>query len=99
MNRREMLLTAGAAVGGLSVLSLETAAWGRGNKRKRVFYFTRSNGMVHSVVDRIDEDIFSGIGSGVADAARGGAADARVHPLQAALKTGDVVAPFDKARN
>ena len=50
MKRREMLLTAGAAVVGLSALPLRWAA--AAEKKQKLLYFTRSAGFVHSVVNR-----------------------------------------------
>ena len=46
-----MLLTAGAAVVGLSALPLRWVAAAE-KKKQKVLYFTRSAGFVHSVVDR-----------------------------------------------
>jgi uncharacterized protein len=51
MKRREMLLTSGAAVLGLSAFPLGWAA-AADQKKQKVLYFTRSAGFVHSVVDR-----------------------------------------------
>jgi type 1 glutamine amidotransferase len=50
MKRREMLLTTGAAVVGLSALPLRWVA--AAEKKRKVLYFTRSAGYVHSVVNR-----------------------------------------------
>jgi type 1 glutamine amidotransferase len=50
MKRREMLLATGAAVVGLSAFPLRWVAAGEGTKK--ILYFTRSQGFVHSVVDR-----------------------------------------------
>jgi type 1 glutamine amidotransferase len=56
MRRREMLLTTGAAVVGLSAFPLGwTAAAER--RKQRVLYFTRSAGYVHSVVNRHGEKL------------------------------------------
>ena len=49
MNRRDMLLATGAAVG-LSAFPFRWAA--AGEKKQKVLYFTRSAGFVHSVVQR-----------------------------------------------
>lgn len=51
MKRREMLLTAGAAVVGLSAFPFGWAA-AADKKKQKVLYFTRSAGFVHPVVDR-----------------------------------------------
>ena len=53
MKRREMLLTAGAAVLGLSTLPFgRLVAAEQDAKKKKVLYYTRSAGFVHSVVKR-----------------------------------------------
>ncbi|MGA2034994.1 MAG: ThuA domain-containing protein [Thermoguttaceae bacterium] len=51
MKRREMLLTTGAAILGASAFPLRWAA-ADDQKKKKVLYFTRSSGFVHSVVNR-----------------------------------------------
>ncbi len=51
MKRREMLLTAGAAVAGLSALPLRWVIADE-TKKQKVLYFTRSAAFVHSVVKR-----------------------------------------------
>ena len=51
MKRREMLLTAGAAVVGLPAFPFGWVA-AADKKKQKVLYFTRSAGYVHSVVDR-----------------------------------------------
>lgn len=56
MNRREALLTAGAAVVGLSALPLGLAA-AADKKKQKVLYFTRSAGFVHPVVNRGDKEL------------------------------------------
>jgi len=53
MNRRDMLLTSGATVLGLSAFPLRWAA-AADKKPQKVLYFTRSAGFVHSVVKRKD---------------------------------------------
>ena len=51
MKRRELLLTTGAAVLGLSAFPL---GWATADEKKKpkILYFTKSGGYVHSVVDR-----------------------------------------------
>jgi type 1 glutamine amidotransferase len=56
MKRREMLLTTGAAVLGLSAFPRGWVA-AADQKPRKVLYFTRSAGFVHSVVDRHGEDL------------------------------------------
>lgn len=56
MKRREMLLTTGAAVVGLSAFPFGWAA-AADKKKQKVLYFTRSAGYVHSVVDRGDKEL------------------------------------------
>ena len=51
MQRREMLLTTGAAVLGLSAFPLGWVA-AEDKRKPRILYFTKSAGWVHSVVDR-----------------------------------------------
>ncbi len=51
MRRREMLLTAGAAVVGMSVFPLGWVV-AEEKKKPKVLYFTKSSGYVHSVVKR-----------------------------------------------
>ena len=55
MKRREMLLTTGAAVLGMSAFPLGWVAAAE-EKKQKVLYFTRSAGFVHSVVDRNGEE-------------------------------------------
>lgn len=57
MKRREMLLTAGVAVAGLSTFPLGWVSAADPNRKQRVLYFTRSAGYVHSVVDRGGKDL------------------------------------------
>jgi uncharacterized protein len=52
MKRREMLLSTGAAVVGLSAFPLRWVAAAEGKKKQKVLFFTRSAGFVHPVVDR-----------------------------------------------
>lgn len=56
MKRREMLLTTGAAVLGLSAFPRGWAA-GDDKKKPKILYFTKSGGYVHSVVDRKGEPL------------------------------------------
>ena len=51
MNRRDMLLTTGAAALGLSAFPFRWAA-AADKKQQKVLYYTRSDGFVHSVVKR-----------------------------------------------
>jgi type 1 glutamine amidotransferase len=55
MHRREMLLTAGAAVIGLSAFPLGWAA-AADNKKQKILYYTKSAGFVHPEVDRKKTD-------------------------------------------
>ena len=58
MKRREMLLTTGAAVLGISAFPVGWAAAAEKNiEKKKVLYFTRSAGFVHSVVKRGGKDL------------------------------------------
>ena len=50
MNRREMLLTTGAAALGLSTFPFGWAA-AADKKKQKVLYFSRSAGFVHPMVD------------------------------------------------
>jgi uncharacterized protein len=56
MNRRDMLLTAGAAAVGLSAFPLNMISAAE-NKRHKVLYFTRSAGFVHPPVIRKDDQL------------------------------------------
>jgi uncharacterized protein len=56
MKRREMLLTAGATVVGLSAFPFGRVA-AADKKKQKVLYFTRSAGFVHPVVDRGGKDL------------------------------------------
>ena len=58
MKRREMLLTAGAAMLGASAFPLGWVA-AAGKKRQKVLYFTRNVGFYHSVVQRKDPESLS----------------------------------------
>ncbi len=51
MNRREMLLTAGAAAIGLSAFPLGWVS-AADKKKPKILYFTKNAGFVHSVVKR-----------------------------------------------
>jgi type 1 glutamine amidotransferase len=55
MKRREMLLTTGAAILGLSFPLSFAAA--EDKKKSKILYFTKSAGFVHSVVDRKDQPL------------------------------------------
>jgi uncharacterized protein len=67
MKRREMLLTGGAAIVGLSAFPFAQFAAAE-QKKQKVLYFTRSAGFVHSVVNRggkelaWSEEILVGLG-------------------------------------
>jgi uncharacterized protein len=56
MKRREMLLTSGAALLGLSAFPLGWAS-ADDKKQPKILYFTKSGGAVHSVVDRKGEPL------------------------------------------
>ena len=56
MKRREMLLTTGAAMLGLSAFPLGWAA-ADDKKKPKILYFTKSAGFLHSVVDRKGEPL------------------------------------------
>jgi uncharacterized protein len=56
MKRREMLLTTGAALLGLSAFPSGWAA-ADDKKKPKILYFTKSAGFVHSVVDRKDKPL------------------------------------------
>ena len=56
MKRREMLLTTGAAVVGLSAFPVGWLAADE-KKKQKVLYFTRSAGFVHSVVNRKGDEL------------------------------------------
>jgi uncharacterized protein len=56
MNRRDMLLTTGAAALGLSAFPFRWAA-AANKKQQKVLYFTRSAGFVHSVVKRKGDEL------------------------------------------
>lgn len=51
MHRREMLLTTGATLIGLSAFPLDWAS-AADKKKQKILYFTKSDGFVHSVVNR-----------------------------------------------
>jgi type 1 glutamine amidotransferase len=55
MNRREMLLTSGAAVVGLSAFPFGWVSAAE-NKKQKVLYYTKSAGFVHPEVDRKQTD-------------------------------------------
>ena len=55
MHRREMLLTTGAALVGLSAFPLGWAA-AEDNKKQKILYYTKSAGFVHPEVDRKKTD-------------------------------------------
>jgi uncharacterized protein len=52
MQRREMLLTTGAALLGISAFPFGWAAAADDKKKPKILYFTKSAGFVHSVVNR-----------------------------------------------
>ena len=56
MKRREMLLSTGAAIVGLSAFPFRWAA-AAGKKKQKVLYFTRCAGFVHSVVKRTGDEL------------------------------------------
>ncbi|HEY4759297.1 MAG TPA: ThuA domain-containing protein [Thermoguttaceae bacterium] len=56
MKRREMLLTAGAALVGLSTFPLRWVS-AADKKKQKILYFTKSAGWVHSVVKREDDQL------------------------------------------
>jgi uncharacterized protein len=57
MNRRDMLLTTGAALVGLSALPTSWAAETTDKKRKKLLYFTRSAGFEHPPVIRKNNEL------------------------------------------
>jgi uncharacterized protein len=57
MKRREMLLSTGAALLGLSAFPLGWTSAAEEKKKQKILYFTKSAGFVHSVVDRKDKPL------------------------------------------